>query len=139
VTATVRPADLGAGTETVSVAGASRLVVAVVNTATVGDSKKPGLCIGTTDEVAQCKAALFATGSGGGGGAGTGGGGAGDGDETGGDGCGCAVAGASGSAPTWALGLGVAGVAMALGRRRRPSSNRRRGAAQNASRRDCQS
>lgn len=38
--------------------GASSAVVIVVNTTTSGESKKPGLCIGTPAELAACRAAL---------------------------------------------------------------------------------
>lgn len=89
-----RVADVTAGSETLSTGGVDHFVVAIVNTATSGDSKKPGLCIGTVEEVADCKLAL-ASGEGGAGGAGGGdpgeggSGGAGVGESD--DGCGCRV------------------------------------------------
>ncbi len=53
------PAVIASGASgTVSTAGATRLLVALVNTARSGDSKKPGLCIGSPAEVAACKESL---------------------------------------------------------------------------------
>ncbi|MCC6523194.1 MAG: hypothetical protein IT373_11075 [Polyangiaceae bacterium] len=66
VTSVTRLVDPGAGTETVSTAGAARVVVVVVNPLTSGSSKKPALCIGTVAEVAACRDALGAGGAGGG-------------------------------------------------------------------------
>jgi MYXO-CTERM domain-containing protein len=62
-------ADATAGVETVDAAGADAVVVAVVNGARTGDSKKPALCFGAPDEVSACVAS-FGGGTGGAGGAG---------------------------------------------------------------------
>ncbi len=88
--------DPTAGTETIDTSAGGRFVFAVVNTAIEGDSKQPGLCAGTPDEVASCAQALL---GGGGGGAGAGGGdaggagGAGGRDDAEDDGCGCRIVG----------------------------------------------
>jgi hypothetical protein len=39
--------------------GANRFVVAIVNTNPAGDSRRPSLCVGSPDEVAQCRAHLL--------------------------------------------------------------------------------
>jgi MYXO-CTERM domain-containing protein len=84
--------DATAGTQTVPTASADRFVVVVVNTLVAGDSKKPGLCVGTAEEVDACKQSLTSGGEGGAGGAGAGGGGDPDGDaEDDGEGCTCSV------------------------------------------------
>jgi len=116
ILATKTVSDVTAGTETVAVDGANRVVVAVVNTAISGDSKKPGLCIGTQEEVATCKATLFASGSGGGGTGGSGGGATDGGDATD-DGCGCAVAGDRTSSAGWAALFALALASIRRGRR----------------------
>jgi hypothetical protein len=64
----VRVADPTAASDVVDTSSADRFVVAVVNTLQQGESRKPGLCIGTPDEVASCRDALL--GGGGAGGAG---------------------------------------------------------------------
>ncbi len=112
--------DTLAGTQTLSVEGIDHFVVAMVNTATSGDSKKPGLCIGTKDEVATCKVALL-TGEGGAGGGGGGsseggGGGSADGDDEGDDGCSCRIEAEPVRGSAW---LGLVAVALAFARRRR--------------------
>lgn len=91
-----------AGTQTVDTSNATRFLAVVINPAASGDSQKPGLCIGTADEVATCKAAITNGGEGGNGGnGGAGGGSEGDGgaaaddgkdDDTGDEGCGCNLA-----------------------------------------------
>ncbi|MFO0760739.1 MAG: MXAN_6640 family putative metalloprotease [Byssovorax sp.] len=131
----VRPQDPAAGTETIDTKGANRLVVAVINGLQEGDSKRPGLCIGTAEEVASCKSALLASGTGGGGGAGGSGGSTGATTTTGGQGgeggggattpgdggCGCRTA--SSSTDSAALSLVALG-ALALQRRRRRDAAR---------------
>lgn len=120
-------ADVTAGSELVDTATADRLLVVVVNTAIDGESKKPGLCVGTADEVAECAAAI--SGQGGEGGAGAGGAASGGGGEGGGDGaddasdegCGCSVPGAnSGHAGAALLALGLS---LQRLRRRRSSAS----------------
>lgn len=113
--------DVAAGTQTIPTQGIDHFVVAVVNTETSGDSKKPGLCIGTTDEVATCKATLLAGdgGAGGGGGgapSGGGGGGSADGEDDGDDGCGCRVEAEPASGSAW---LVLSALALAFARKRR--------------------
>jgi len=122
-------ADVSAGTETVDASNASRVIVVVVNVASGGDSKKPGLCIGAPDEVAACKVALGEVG-GGGGGSGPGGGGPGDDDggddadgDDAGDGCGCVEAGRTPAQSSWAAVAFSAAIA-AYGRRRRAKNKR---------------
>lgn len=131
-------ADVAAGTETIDTTGADKLVVFVVNGLTGGMSRKPALCIGTTDEVAACRAALTSSGtstgtagaggtggSGGTGGAGgsgasggttSGAGGSTSGDEPG--GCGCRAAGAETGHSERAIGIELS-LAMVLYARRR--------------------
>ncbi len=122
--------DPTAGTETIDTNGADRLVVLVVNGAVSGDSKKPGLCIGTVDEVAACKAALGQSGAGGAGGGGGAGGAGGSGTGEGGQtpasqppaeeesGCGCRVPAAPASERAGVVALALAAL---LARRRRRS------------------
>lgn len=135
--------DPTAGATTVDASAADRVVVVVVNTTTTGDSRKPGLCVGTIDEVAACKVAVGAiepAGAGGAGGGGDGatattgaggspgaggssaGGGAADGDDletdTADDGCGCAVPGTVHRGTGGAL-AAVALVVASYARRRR--------------------
>jgi hypothetical protein len=52
-------ADPIAGTETVATAGANRLLVAVVNSATASVIRRPNLCIGDPDEVRACIDAIL--------------------------------------------------------------------------------
>lgn len=52
-----RAIEVAAGTSA-GTAGADEVFVVVVNPALEGDSRRPGLCIGTTDEVAACRAAM---------------------------------------------------------------------------------
>lgn len=104
--------DVRAGTQTIDTSVASRLVVVVVNTRTGGDSKKPGLCVGTVDEVATCKQSLAAGGSGG-----AGGGNAVDEGEAD-AGCGCALDDRDGYG-NGALGVGLALTLAQLRRRRK--------------------
>lgn len=66
-------ADVAAGTETVATSGAESLVVAVINGRKSGNSRRPGLCIGTADEVASCRAEILGASSGSGGAGGGGG------------------------------------------------------------------
>jgi MYXO-CTERM domain-containing protein len=47
-----------AGVEVVDATGADKFIVVVVNTSQSGESQRPGLCIGTPEEVAACRAAL---------------------------------------------------------------------------------
>lgn len=135
----VEVADLETGSETVDTAGAARMVVAVVNTLQAGDSRRPGLCVGSPEEVASCRAAILGTGGAGGGGAGGGGvGGGGEGntdvpgpvgdDDS--EGCGCRLVGPRSSAPVHegaaAALLGLLGLgAMARRRRLRPRARPR--------------
>jgi MYXO-CTERM domain-containing protein len=119
--------DLSAGTQTVDTSGVERFVAIVVNTLQGGPSRRPALCIGTTDEVAACKqAALSQGGSGGGGGAGGGGTGGGAGgsppvDE--GSGCGCRAAGAGSDAAPLGVLSTLALAAYRLRRRRAASAS----------------
>ncbi|MBK6515555.1 MAG: hypothetical protein IPM79_05180 [Polyangiaceae bacterium] len=118
--------DVAAGTQTITTSTADRLVVVVVNTATTGDSKKPGLCIGTVEEVATCAAALSGEGGGGAGGGGAGGesgeggGAGGDGADDTEDGCGCRVP--VRRADSSGLSVVALGLALQLWRRRKKSS-----------------
>lgn len=129
-------ANVGAGTETVDTSSADRLIVFVVNGLMGGDSRKPGLCIGTVEEVAACRSALLGGGgaggsgeggSGGAGGSGEGGaggaggaGGVGDGDP---GGCGCRAAGPD-QEPFAAGALAVLAAGVYLRRRRERASAR---------------
>lgn len=123
VTETLVTEDATAGTETLDVSGADRFVAIVVSTNEGGDSKKPGLCIGTPDEVEACRTALLGGGTGGAGGAGgsgggvDGGSGGGGGGEDSDEGCSCAVPERSSSG---FAGLGAMfGLGLLLQRRRR--------------------
>lgn len=66
-----RLADVAAGTETIDTAGASGVVAVIVNPAQIGDSKRPGLCVGDVDEIAACRANFLGAGGGGGSGGGS--------------------------------------------------------------------
>ncbi|WP_437659313.1 MXAN_6640 family putative metalloprotease [Sorangium sp. So ce1182] len=140
----VRAGDVAAGEALIDTAGADGLAVIVVNGLQEGESRKPTLCIGTSDEVAACRAAAEGgAGGDGGGGGGSGGGGAGDGGEAppedtgGGDGgddggCGCrvgapaAAVGSSAAAGSAALGASLLGLAVRRRKRRgRPLAGRR--------------
>ncbi len=121
-------ADPSQGTETIDTSTATKLDVVVINTNRDGDSKKPGLCIGTTEEVAACIASLgngeggAGGGAGGGsetGGAGEGGGTAGDDGE--GDGCGCRLAPSGGPSPGALVVSALFAAAVGARRRRTPS------------------
>ncbi|MFN7134617.1 MAG: hypothetical protein ACK4N5_21235, partial [Myxococcales bacterium] len=50
------PVDGGA--QAIDTDGAFRIVVAVINTARQGSSRRPSLCVGTVEEVAACRAAI---------------------------------------------------------------------------------
>jgi MYXO-CTERM domain-containing protein len=107
----------------IDVSGADHFVVAVVNTLQAGDSKRPGLCVGSPEEVEQCVA--NAQGAGGAGGGGSSATSTSSGSEKPGadKGCSCSTSGA-GEAP---IGACILGATVALGlraRRRRPSSIR---------------
>jgi MYXO-CTERM domain-containing protein len=129
VTGLVELSDAANDRTTIDTSSAERLVVFVVNTATGGESKRPGLCAGTAEEVEACVAALS---SGGAGGGGLGGAGGTDDDFT--DvmdegGCGCrTVGGASGGGSTeeiaWGVAFAAALVAARAQRRRRRASTR---------------
>lgn len=125
VTGLVELSDAANDRTTIDTSAADRLVVFVVNTTTGGESKRPGLCAGTPEEVEACVASLGGgTGAGGGGagGAGAGGGDAVDGESDG--GCGCRAVGgkpAGGSEPLAGLVAAVAALAVAQRRRRRAS------------------
>lgn len=56
--AVTKVADASAGTGALDPQGADSMVVAVINTNRTGNSKKPGLCLGTPAEVAACRTAL---------------------------------------------------------------------------------
>ncbi len=75
--------DLAAGTQVIDTDGANRLVAVVVNGLPDGDSQRPGLCVGTVEEVAACRATILAGGTGGGGGGAGGAGGGSTGVTTG--------------------------------------------------------
>lgn len=53
-----RVADAASGSEAVDTAGADSLVVVIVNAMQEGSSRRPGLCIGTAEEVQSCRSAL---------------------------------------------------------------------------------
>ncbi|MFO0548558.1 MAG: MXAN_6640 family putative metalloprotease [Polyangiaceae bacterium] len=120
--------DVSAGAETLATTGVSKFFVVAVNTNVIGESKKPGLCVGTPSEVTSCVAAL--TNNEGGGGAGGGGAGGGDAGGAGGaggganpddggdgDGCGCAVP-SSNAPPGLAFAFAILGGAALFARRR---------------------
>lgn len=50
--------DVGAGKETINTEGADNAFVIVINTLQSGNSRRPGLCIGTPEEVEACKNTL---------------------------------------------------------------------------------
>lgn len=52
-----RVEDPAAGAQAIDTAGATRFVAVVVNTASTGDSRRPGLCLGSPAEVAACTGA----------------------------------------------------------------------------------
>ncbi len=52
-------ASLTAGTETVDSSSATEVIALLTNTATSGQSRTPGFCMGTVEEVAACRAALL--------------------------------------------------------------------------------
>ncbi len=54
----VERADPAAGTTAVDTDGATRFVAYVVNTAIEGESRRPGLCLGSPDEVVACRRIL---------------------------------------------------------------------------------
>jgi hypothetical protein len=58
IESTLKLADPLAGTETVNVEGAEGAVVVVINTLQEGQSRRPGLCIGTAAEVDACRKTL---------------------------------------------------------------------------------
>ncbi len=107
--------DPAAGAQTVGSAAADHVVALVINTNAGGDSLRPALCFGSTDEVALCRETHG--GAGGEGGMGAGGSGGDDGAEAGpGDeGCGCRSAGGSAARWPWLL----LGAALWIQRRRR--------------------
>ena len=125
----VQVADPTAASEIADTSSAARFVVAVVNTLQQGESRRPGLCIGTPEEVESCRSSLLGTGGAAGAG-GAGGSAPSDGgqDEQDEGGCSCrsAAAGAS-AAPasgreprsTLALGLGLGLAALRSRRSRR--------------------
>lgn len=127
----VRVADVAAGTETVATASAAELVVIVVNPKAEGESARPGLCIGTADEVTNCRNNLSGA-AGGGGAAGSAGSGGTAGTasnaakDDGESGCGCRTVRRS-PLPLgpWLLGLGLA-YSLCLRRRSRRPLRRRR-------------
>jgi MYXO-CTERM domain-containing protein len=124
--------DPAAGTQTIDTTGADRLVAVVVNGLQSGDSKRPGLCVGSPAEIEACRTMILgggtggggAGGSGGAGGVGTGGSGGGGGAPPVGDegGCGCRVASTTApEGPLLAL-FGLGFVAAQRRARRRPST-----------------
>lgn len=56
-----RLASVTAGTETVDVTGATEVIVLLTNVRSTGASSTPGLCLGSPDEVAQCRATIAPT------------------------------------------------------------------------------
>lgn len=54
----LRVKDTKAGTETMNTEGADNAIIIVVNTLQSGESRKPGLCIGTPEEVEACRNTL---------------------------------------------------------------------------------
>jgi len=98
--AVVRVADVRAGTEVIDTTGADAFVAVAINTTTTGNSRRPTLCIGSPEEVAECKKSVESAGAGGAGGDGGAGGAAGSGAMGGGGAvspdepgaCGCKMA-----------------------------------------------
>ena len=105
----------------ISLSPSDALVVVAINTAMTGDSKKPGICIGSPDEVASCKSALEGQGGAGGGASTSSGAGGADGASDDGDGCGCRLASGQAASGAWAAAFGLA----LLVRRRRNAGARR--------------
>lgn len=70
--AVVRVTDVRAGIEEIDTAGADAFVAVAINTTTTGTSRKPTLCIGSPEEVAECKKSVESIGAGGAGGSGGG-------------------------------------------------------------------
>ncbi|MBK9263318.1 MAG: hypothetical protein IPM54_26385 [Polyangiaceae bacterium] len=120
----VRVADVRAGAEEIDMTGADAFVTVAINTTTSGNSRRPTLCIGSPEEVAECKKSVEQTGTGGAGGAGGGGGAGGSGggdpvtpDEPG--SCGCRTVPSSSGAGIWAL---IAMLGLVCRRLRRPAN-----------------
>ncbi|MEO7328602.1 MAG: MXAN_6640 family putative metalloprotease, partial [Minicystis sp.] len=127
--------DLAAGTQTIDTHGANRLVAVVINGLQTGESQRPGLCVGSVEEVAACKAMILGGGTGGSGGAGGVGGGSttgattsgGEGGSGGsgalpadGSGCGCRASSSSPEGSALALvGLGALAAQRRVRRRNR--------------------
>jgi hypothetical protein len=65
----VRVADVRAGVEEIDTTNADALVAVVINTTTSGVSRKPTICMGSPEEVADCKKAVEGAGGNGGEGA----------------------------------------------------------------------
>lgn len=127
----VRLVDPTAATELTPTDGVQRFLVVVVNTLQAGDSQRPGLCIGSADEVATCREAILAGAGGAGGEGGTGGAGGAEppGDDATGDdaGCGCRLVRAQRAlgqpraprrSPAWLGAVGALGLVVARRGRR---------------------
>lgn len=54
----LRVTDPLAGSEVVDATGAGKFIVVIINTLQAGESQRPGLCIGTPEEVTACRNAL---------------------------------------------------------------------------------
>lgn len=124
----VRVVDVRAGIEEIDTAGADSFVTVVINTTTSGTSRKPTLCLGSLEEVADCKTMIEGAGvggAGGGGGAagmgGAGGSGAGAGPSEEIDGCGCRMVSSSDDS-SWAWAASIAGILQWRLRRRKPKT-----------------
>jgi MYXO-CTERM domain-containing protein len=122
-----RVSDVSAGTETIATDGADAVVAIVINTATSGNSRRPALCLGTTDEVDACRKMVTGssgtgTGGAGGGGGGTGGGGGGSMEQ---GGCGCQAAGAEVESAPLAIFAALGSVVYRRRRRARKAASAR--------------
>lgn len=124
----VRVADVRAGIEEIDTTGADSFVTVVINTTTSGTSRKPTLCLGSPEEVVECKKAVEGMGAGGAGGAGGAAGMGGSGGYGAGEvpteeiaGCGCRMVAQSDDAP-WLWMATLAGMVQWRLRRRKPKA-----------------
>lgn len=125
----VRVGDVRAGTEEIDTTGADSFVTVVINTTISGTSRKPSLCIGSPEEVADCKKSIEMTGMGGAGGAGGAAGSGGAGGAGGGqmppeeaENCGCRIVSSSDDSQ-WLWIAGLAGLLQWRLRRRKPKAS----------------
>lgn len=120
----VRVVDVRAGVEEIDTTDADAFVAVAINTTTSGVSRKPTICIGSPEEVADCKKAI--EGAGGMGGAGGGGGSGGNGGDGGisinpekPSGCDCRM-GSNSPGGEWVPAAALIGLAQRRLRRRTP-------------------